>query len=125
MWLKVLLAIDGGDVPGGWAAFGSTLTLLGPVLYWLCYVHLPAKDKQIKELIEQKDAQISALIAKHDATEKEQRLDFRQALDATIRGAAAQSQALAEAAKRDLDSFAAMMRANMENMVRTIVEHKS
>lgn len=49
----------------GWAGAG----LLGLVLSWLLLVHLPGKDKQIKELI-----------ADHLAVEKEQRKDYRDAL---------------------------------------------
>lgn len=36
--------------------------LLGLVLGWLMLVHLPAKDKQMKELIERGDMQVRAVV---------------------------------------------------------------
>ena len=35
----------------GWTAAASTVGLLAPVLYWLAYRHLPAKDLQMRELL--------------------------------------------------------------------------
>lgn len=72
----------------GWAGAG----LLGLVLLWLLMWHLPAKDKQLKELIERHDATTTALVDKHaaamaaeiarcDAGRKEAREDFRQSLE--------------------------------------------
>lgn len=46
-------SISGG---AGWLGAG----LLGSVLAWLLMVHLPAKDKQLKEFITIKDDQIKA-----------------------------------------------------------------
>lgn len=37
----------------GWAAAGASVGLLGPVLYWLCYHHIPAKDKMIMDLVKE------------------------------------------------------------------------
>lgn len=42
---------DAANIASGWIGVG----LLGPVLAWLLWVHLPAKDKQIKDLLEVQD----------------------------------------------------------------------
>lgn len=47
--------ISGG---GGWVGAG----LLGAVLAWLLLVHLPSKDKQLREFIESKDKHIQQLV---------------------------------------------------------------
>lgn len=48
--IQVMIAQVGADAisgPAGWVGAG----LLGLVLSWLLFVHLPAKDKQLKEMI--------------------------------------------------------------------------
>ncbi len=63
--------LTGGAIPGGagWVGAG----LLGLVLSWLLLVHLPAKDKQITEMVKardealtKKDEQISSHIKTRD-----------------------------------------------------------
>lgn len=63
---------------GGWLGTG----LLGTVLAWLCLVHLPAKDKQLQKLIDDKDAQINKILGEHLVMEREQRREFLEALKA-------------------------------------------
>lgn len=60
----------------GWIGAG----LLGLVLFWLLVIHLPNKDKQIKELLEGKDKQISEIIAAFRSESKEGRTEFKEAL---------------------------------------------
>ena len=48
-------AITGGT---GWVG----ASILGGVLAWLMFVHLPAKDKMFKELINDKDKQIDVIL---------------------------------------------------------------
>ena len=45
--------------PSGWAGAG----LLGLVLAWLLFIHLPAKDKQIVEANDKKDIQMASVLA--------------------------------------------------------------
>ncbi len=60
-WLIALLADDpisstlGGGA--GWVGAG----LLGGVLAWLLFIHLPGKDKQLKDFIDGKDKQVADL----------------------------------------------------------------
>ncbi len=60
-WLLALLADDpisstlGGGA--GWVGAG----LLGGVLAWLLFIHLPGKDKQLKDFIDSKDKQVTDL----------------------------------------------------------------
>lgn len=83
--LALLLAqtpppIVSGDV-AGWSSFGIT----GLVLAWLLLQHLPAKDKQIKEMQEGKDRQILGLITAHNeqmaalSTAKDHQIDQQRA----------------------------------------------
>jgi hypothetical protein len=61
-----LLADNGGPTPllpanpAGWAGWASFLTS-GGVLVWLLFWHLPAKDKQLKELLDGKDSHVVRL----------------------------------------------------------------
>ena len=66
----MLSQIDAIPGAAGWAGTG----LLGAVLAWLCFIHLPAKDKQIKEMLE-----------KHAAERAEVRQDVKQALEKICR----------------------------------------
>lgn len=70
-WL-ILAQVDTGN---GWVAAVGTVGLLGPMLYWLCYVHLPAKDKQLAEIIAMKNAQIIKLIDEFRDEAKEARAE--------------------------------------------------
>jgi hypothetical protein len=60
-WLLSVIAeaqtdpISGG---AGWIGAG----LLGAVLAWLMFVHLPGLQKQLKEFVAEKDCQIKELI---------------------------------------------------------------
>lgn len=94
----ILLLLAQSDPLSGGAGWVGT-GLLGAVLSWLLFVHLPAKDKQIKELIENKDkalerkdkenkdsVDLHIRIEKEQReayliSEREQRADFRKALD--------------------------------------------
>jgi hypothetical protein len=67
-------AITGG---AGWVG----ASLLGLVLYWLAFHHLPAKDKFLKDLIDGHAGQITNLITAHDAKTKADRADYHASLD--------------------------------------------
>jgi hypothetical protein len=91
--VPVILSQSPDAVAGtaGWVGAG----LLGAVLAWLMFVHLPAKDKMITGMIEGRDALVRALAERHDATvrdlvaqvaaaDKERRDDFRANLTAIL-----------------------------------------
>ncbi len=78
-WLVLAQAAVATDPTGltGWIAAGSTVGLLGPVLYWLCYVHLPKKDTQLEKLVadhalaaakkdEDHRKQVAEIVSAHD-----------------------------------------------------------
>lgn len=46
-WMLIAQQVDPLSGGAGWLGAG----LLGAVLAWLCFVHLPAKDKQLKEMM--------------------------------------------------------------------------
>ena len=90
---QLLLLLAQSDPTGtlagssGWLGAG----LLGLVLCWLCFFHLPAKDKQIKEFIDGKDAQLAAkdkqlaeFMEAKDAHIETMAVKFKEALDAVI-----------------------------------------
>ncbi len=80
-WAMVLAQqIDPTSLSGGagWVGAG----LLGLVLAWLLWVHLPAKDKQIKEMIESRDKLALDMAKVASDCERERRADFREALKA-------------------------------------------
>lgn len=94
----VILAADTVDVLSGGAGWVGT-GLLGSVLAWLLFAHLPAKDRQVKELIDGRDAlvrdqairhrdQIKDMVAQHEASfalaEKDRRADFQGALKIVV-----------------------------------------
>lgn len=72
----------------GWITAAGTVGLLAPVLYWLCYVHLPAKDKQILELLNMHSVeQEKDRLARHQSSDEfkravaEQRVEHTKDLD--------------------------------------------
>lgn len=97
---------------GGWVGAG----LLGFVLAWLLYKHLPAKDQQIKDLIsahllvekEQRDAHSKAEKDQRDAhiaMEEKQRTDFRATLEAVLKHSEKQIEGLGAALKLELQGI--------------------
>lgn len=73
-----------------WAT-GSAAGLLGLVLFWLAYSHLPGKDKQITDIVtvynartDAKDAQIMLLVNTTISVGDIQRKDFTVALDKVV-----------------------------------------
>lgn len=75
--------ISGG---AGWVGAG----LLGLVLAWLLFIHLPAKDKQLAGLIESKDKQLADLVDSRDSFVRELTHNFRDAMQAAAVAAAVQ-----------------------------------
>lgn len=68
-----LQSLSGG---AGWVGTG----LLGTVLAWLLGIHLPAKDKQIKEMIESRDKLALDMAKMAAESDKGRRDDFKDAL---------------------------------------------
>jgi len=95
-WLPLLADIDPISGGAGWIGAG----LLGAVLCWLLLVHLPAKDKQIRELIDS-----------HLKAEKEQRADFHATLTQLLEFSRMQIGSLGDALREDLDALRDSMQA--------------
>lgn len=83
----VFAEIDALAGSSGWIGAG----LLGSVLAWLMFVYLPAKDKQLKEMMDAKDSQFEKMTESKDAlaknlalvnieNDKERRNDFKDQL---------------------------------------------
>jgi hypothetical protein len=80
MRLLILIAQVAADPLSGGAGWVGT-GLLGSVLGWLLFVHLPNKDKQILGLIESRDKLVEKLTADFRQSTKEQLVDFKESLE--------------------------------------------
>ena len=100
----------------GWIAAGSTVGLLAPVLYWLCMIHLPAKDRQIDDMIKKKDDQVTMLTALYekrmDAVTasfkqecKEGRDEFKTALTAVLNHCQEEGKRVMDALRIELNTL--------------------
>ena len=94
MTLLILFAQIATDPLSGGAGWVGT-GLLGSVLGWLLFVHLPNKDKQILGLVESRDklvekitsdfrTSLDNLVDKGSAKDKELRDDFKQSLQKVV-----------------------------------------
>lgn len=77
MFAQAMDPISGG---AGWLGAG----LLGLVLGWLLLLHLPAKDKQIKDLLDASNTRLDTLIDKHNAAMERAQILFRESLDTVV-----------------------------------------
>lgn len=75
-YLTALAQTDALTGGAGWASFG----IAGAVLSWLLLVHLPSKDKQMKEFFDNKDKHIETIITSFRQESKEIRQEFKEAL---------------------------------------------
>jgi hypothetical protein len=117
------------DALGGAPAWVGT-GLLGSVLGWLLFLHLPNKDKQIAGLIESRDAAMKALAADYRAslmdltnrfieTDKERRDDYKQSLQVVVNHCEKETAMTNDAIRKDLgemSSLAASLRQLVEEL---------
>jgi hypothetical protein len=108
-------AISGG---AGWVGAG----LLGGVLSWLLFLHLPAKDKQIAGLIDSRDAMVEkltnsfrqAIIESEEraaAVDKERREDYRVSLAMVV-----------SHCEKEMATTSGSIRQNLDEMNRAMAE---
>ena len=94
----------------GWIGSG----LLGSVLAWLLFVHLPNKDKQILGLIESRDKLVEKLtvdfrqslndiVNKTEAKDKERSEDFKQSLQKVVDHCEKEVTGTVESLKKEVD----------------------
>jgi hypothetical protein len=72
-----ITSLSGG---AGWVGAG----LLGSVLGWLLIIHLPAKDKQIKEFVDNSNVRMDTVIKSYREDINQQRGDFAESLTKVI-----------------------------------------
>lgn len=107
---SLFLLADATDVlsgGGGWAGAG----LLGLVLAWLLLKHLPDKDRQLKELIDSKDAAIDALIEKQDARIGSLQATFKASIDAVVKHCEDEGKATTAAFQKEIGRVADLLAA--------------
>lgn len=114
---------------GGWAGAG----LLGCVLAWLLFLHLPNKDKQLKEFIDAKDRHVETMVANceteiqsladqfakqlHESRVdyvtqlRESRMESREALAAVLKQSTEQTTMMATMIKKDLENLTSVIAA--------------
>jgi uncharacterized protein YicC (UPF0701 family) len=110
--LTVLAQIATDPLSGssGWVGTG----MLGAIMAWLLYVHLPAKDKQILGLIESRDklvekltadfrASLDSLLAQGSSKDKELRDDFKMSLQKITDHCEKEVNGTVEALRREVD----------------------
>ncbi len=129
MWatiLTLLLSQVVPETPAGWAGWASFATS-GGVLVWLLFWHLPAKDKQLKEMledsakrIEAKDAFILLLINAHLANEKEQRLTHVEIERAQRAEFKETLQEMVEHSRRQVEGLSAALKADIEGLQKAV-----
>lgn len=109
VWFILSQAQDVSALAGnaGWAGAG----LLGLVLAWLLLWHLPSKDKQIKDLIDGKDAIIKSLAAEHTVALDKSRQDFKEWLQLISVNHNTNVKALTDAISRDMVALQAALQA--------------
>lgn len=93
VYVSLVLA-EGADIsagPLGWVTAGTSVGLLGPILYWVFYVRWPANDRLLAENQVRHDAQLLAKdetikeqSIRYDTSMKEQRNDFRDIVQKTL-----------------------------------------
>lgn len=94
----------------GWLGAG----LLGLVLGWLLFFHLPAKDKQIEDLLKVKDAQLE----KKDALILEQAKSSREAIEAIVAAFKAETESCRRDRESDRNAFLAALDAQQSSTAR-------
>lgn len=84
MLTTALIALEGAQdnldalAGSGWAGAG----LLGLVLCWLLFVHLPNKDKQLQQIIDRHAATVNEHAERCDAERREARVIYTESLEA-------------------------------------------
>lgn len=110
-------AVDPISGGAGWVGAG----LLGLVLGWLLLVHLPNKDKQMKDYVTDKDTQLNTYISDKDKqmdkmladaelSSIRQGNDFKEALVQITEHCAAEMKTVTEFWKRELDIMSGRVR---------------
>lgn len=62
----------------------SASGILGAVLWWLFYTHLPSKDKQTKELVDAHSVRCDQLVKDYKECSRDERQTFSTALDKVL-----------------------------------------
>ena len=122
MTLLVLFAQVATDPLSGGAGWVGT-GLLGSVLGWLLFVHLPNKDKQILGLIESRDKLIEKIttefrdsvakfVEQSETRDKERRNDFREALKQVTDSCEREISVITSEIKKDIQALLAEKKGN-------------
>lgn len=110
IFATMLAQVDGQNGLTGWIAAVSTVGLLGPVLYWLCYHHLPAKDHQVKDLLDMAATEREKdRISRHEMAG-----DFTKAVASMYSAHAVETERVRQSGKEALDTICEEFRRDCE-----------
>ena len=112
--LAQLPTIDPLATNSGWLREG----LLGCVLSWIMFVHLPAKDKIVKELSSETNAAIRAVTLENSASLSDSRNSFSAALDTLTRTFREETKAERMSCESHFNKLADAMTRNSETAMK-------
>ena len=118
-WVGWVLAQDPSGVlagHAGWVGAG----ILGAVLAWLFFIHLPSKDKQLKELLEVADKRMASLIKDKDTQLDAALLHKWQAMQTMSNDHRDMVKALASEFRASLETLAAHCDHTEERLLRLV-----
>lgn len=104
-----------GEALGGWAGWITSI-MSGGVLVWLLFWHLPAKDKQLSDIIAKKDEQykeqaqgceerINRLAEEFSKNTAQMRTDFKEALNIVVTHHSSDITTVTAAISKDLQNL--------------------
>jgi hypothetical protein len=99
----------------GWYGLG----LLGLVMSWLLLVHLPAKDKQLKEYLEIKDSQFKTAVDSKDKII----LELVESRNQTMLTAQNRIEQLARDTTDKQDRIISNLTAEFKNSLNAVIDH--
>lgn len=111
-WLTLVgVALIGQDPAPltGPAAAWTGAGLLGGVLAWLMFAHLPAKDKQVADLIRSHNEQMAALATAKDHQIDQQRAEFVLTMNTMMTGFRSEAAAERQACERHFEALSGSM----------------
>lgn len=98
----------------GWTGVG----LLGLVLFWLLIIHLPSKDKQLREYVTDKDEQFREYVQGKDAHIEKLSTDFHADLKLTTEHCERELREIGDWFRKEMAETRTVFVSNLRDIVR-------